>query len=263
MSTVIRLNGVTLPGTGYLHISQFLEIFVSVTDGLKGMYSFSSDENKSLINYAGGQNLVKHGNIIFTENGVKLSKDNYFDTGIMPSAAGFTHIAVAIPKKPSVIDNGCFLVSNYFKPGGTGTGGQATGYVLAAANDPRFRNYVQVNANGWVYGNMGIGFLSDSTPAVWGGVASMGSGSAGGTKVVYGYNNNLAIGNGGNVSAISIAGQGTKLIGGHRGPSTEFNDETNYVQAVLIYDRALSDVELNQVYQDLRQYGAGRGIAGL
>ncbi|EIV2912406.1 hypothetical protein QZQ06_10420 [Serratia marcescens] len=263
MSTVIRLNGVTLPGTGYLHISQFLEIFVSVTDGLKGMYSFTESEEKSLINYAGGQNLIKYGNPVFTPDGIKVSRQNYFDTGIMPSGNGFTHVIVAIPKKDIPVGEGVFIISNYFKPGGTGNGGENSAYALTEIGNARWRNYVQVNSAGVVYADMGVSALSDTEPAIWGGVTSIGSGSTGGNKVFYGFNNNLAIGTAGNVSTINIAGQGTKLIGGHRGPADFFTLESNYVQAVLIYDRALSNDELNQVYHDLRQYGAGRGIAGL
>ena len=64
MSTVLRLTGVTLPGTGYPTLKSFLDVtpYLPVTSGLLGLYYLRDAGGRELHNYAGGTPLIKVGN---------------------------------------------------------------------------------------------------------------------------------------------------------------------------------------------------------
>ncbi len=102
MTNVVKLAGVTLPGDGYPHISSFKEIYLSVTDGLLGLYSIRGSIGLSLKNYAdGGSNMTVIGSPTMQDDGAICNYYKCFDKGI-PAHVAFKFISLAKHNLPSV-----------------------------------------------------------------------------------------------------------------------------------------------------------------
>ena len=123
MSNVLRLTGVTLPGTGYPTLKSFLDPkpYLPVTTGLLGLYYLRDSLGGEVKNFAGGANLVKVGAPQLLENGAVCGPTNYYDTGIQAQPLG-TMLAIAIPTDaPTSLVNSSPVMSNYL-PGVYGNG---------------------------------------------------------------------------------------------------------------------------------------------
>lgn len=142
MSNVLRLAGITLPGTGYPTLKSFLDPkpYLPVTAGLLGLYYLRDSLGGEVKNFAGGQDLIKVGAPQLLENGAVCSPANYYDTGIQAHPLG-TMLAIAIPTDaPTTLQNSSPVMSNYL-PGAYGNGDllyfgtkfDQTGDVLASA----------------------------------------------------------------------------------------------------------------------------------
>lgn len=125
MSTVLRLTGVTLPGTGYPTLKSFLDVtpYLPVTSGLLGLYYLRDAGGRELHNYAGGTSLIKVGNPKLLENGAVCDANNYYDMGIQAQPKG-TILAIAMPDSaPSNLVTSIPVVSGYNAPAsGSGNG---------------------------------------------------------------------------------------------------------------------------------------------
>lgn len=142
MSNVLRLNGVTLPGTGYPTLKSFLDPkpYLPVTTGLLGLYYLRESPGGETTNFAGGPKLTKVGAPQLLENGAVCSPGNYYDTGIQAHPLG-TILAIAVPtSEPTSLLTSAPVMTNY-TPGAYGNGDilyfgtkyDQAGHVLSAA----------------------------------------------------------------------------------------------------------------------------------
>lgn len=142
MSNVLRLTGVTLPGTGYPTLKSFLDPkpYLPVTTGLLGLYYLRESPGGEMTNFAGGPKLTKVGAPQLLQNGAVCSPFNYYDTGIQAQPLG-TILAIAVPTtEPTSLISSAPVMTNY-TPGDYGTGDilyfgttyQETGKNLVAA----------------------------------------------------------------------------------------------------------------------------------
>lgn len=126
MSNVLRLTGVTLPGTGYPTLKSFLDVTprLPVTAGLLGLYYLRDSGGRDTENYvAGGSPLVKVGSPTLLENGAICDPANYYSMGIVAQPAG-TILAIAKPATaPTTFATSIPVVSGYNAPAnGSGNG---------------------------------------------------------------------------------------------------------------------------------------------
>ena len=126
MSNVLRLNGVTLPGTGYPTLKSFLDVtpYLPVTAGLLGLYYLRDAGGREVHNYvAGGVPLTKIGNPTLLENSAQCDGSNYYDTGIQAQPKG-TMLAIARPHSaPDSLATSIPVLSGYNAPAsGSGNG---------------------------------------------------------------------------------------------------------------------------------------------
>lgn len=257
MSTVIKLNGITLPGTGYPKLSSFENISLSITNGLLGLYSFEDTITDSLRNYANADlPMTAVGTPTFTAGGVVCSIDNCFDTHIAQQTA-FTFFAVAKPIKPATNDVGAFLISDFYTPT-TGYGGDALGFRAGSivTGVPVLATFGQNVAANFLAAEVSVNSLDINNAAFFVGRGSVADGLIAG----YGSNGTLIMGNNAALATRSTTG-GTLLIGGHRrATGTLFKGNTGPIYASAIYNRVLTSDEINTVYAELREYAANRDL---
>lgn len=258
MTSVVKLTNVTLPGDGYPNISSFKEIYVSVTDGLVGLYSIRTSITASLKNYAdGGSDMTIIGAPTMSDDGAICNYANCFDTGI-PAQQAFTFIALAKPNRPTVASQYHMLISNYFQPGGVGNAGDAIAFAYDGSS-PRFRSYAQSGLSSVVMADAGIAGFSESEVAFFAGMSSRDDGN----RLAFARAGTLSIGTPSAMAARSIEGAGTILVGGHRGLSTSYPAFGKGIYAAAIYNRAVTNAELTTIYNDLKTYAKARGITTL
>ncbi len=142
MTNVLRLTGVTLPGTGYPKLKSFLDPtpHLPVTSGLLGLYYLHDSVSSELVNFAGGPNLTKVGSPQLLENGAMCDHANCYDTNIQAQPLG-TVLAIAVPTDaPTTLIDSASVLSSY-TPGAYGNGDMlyfgkrfdGTGNALTAA----------------------------------------------------------------------------------------------------------------------------------
>lgn len=257
MTAVIKLNGITLPGTGYPKLSSFENISLSITAGLLGLYSFENTLTDSLRNYANADlPMTLVGTPTFNAGGVVCSIDNCFDTHIAQQTA-FTFVAVAKPIKPSTNDVGAFLVSDFYSPT-TGYGGDGIGFRAGSiiTGVPVLATFGQNSATNYAASEVSVSTLDVNNAAFFVGKGSVATGLISGI----GSNGTLTMGANTALSARGTTG-GTLLIGGHRRQTgTLFKGSTGPIYASAIYNRVLTSDEINMVYSELRQYAANRDL---
>jgi len=116
MTNVIKLRDITLPGSGYPKLINFLDVNLPVTAGLSGLYVFGGDEAKSLRNHANpALPLVKVGSPVINTVGATTSRFNCFGTGIS-GTAGVTFFAIAKLKLFATPSAGHLMISNFGNP---------------------------------------------------------------------------------------------------------------------------------------------------
>lgn len=125
--------GVTLPGTGYKNISDFVvtNIFANLpyTTGLVGSYFLSSQTLSPLINYANlNLSLSRVGSPTVGTKYATTSPTSYFDTGL-PSTSNMTILAISYPITGEAA--GDVIVSNMFRD----SSNNARGDLLRANSD--------------------------------------------------------------------------------------------------------------------------------
>ncbi|MFD3249476.1 hypothetical protein [Rahnella aquatilis] len=257
MTTVIKLNGITLPGGGYPKLSSFESISLSITSGLLGLYSFEDTLSDSLRNYANADlPLTATGAPTFTAGGVVCNIDNCFDTGIAQQSA-FTFVAIAKPIKPATNDAGAFLVSDFYSPA-SGYGGDGIGFRNGSliSGVPVLATFGQNSASNYAASEVSVSAFDINNAAFFIGTGSVDTGLISGA----GTNGSLTMGNNTALAARGTTG-GTLLIGGHRRASgTLFKGNTGPIYASAIYNRVLTSDEINTVYSELRQYAANRDL---
>lgn len=255
MSTVTKLTGVTLPGTGYRTLGSFKEIYLSITNGLLGLYSIRNTIEESLVNYANEDlPMTIIGSPTIVDDGAVCNYQNCFDTGITAQSA-YTYISLAKPTLSTDAAQNCMLISNYFQPTSGANGGDSIGFANNGTANPRFRNYAQNSSSSVVFADAGVAPFNESNVAFFAGLTSLSDG----VRLAFARDGSLSIGNPTSISARNTTGAGTILIGGHRGPSSFFPAFGNGIYAAAIYDRALTNSELTQCYQDLQFYASKRG----
>lgn len=125
MSNVIRLTGVTLPGTGYPSLKSFLDVtpLLPVTAGLIGLYYLRDSGGREVQNYAGGAPLIKVGNPTLLAHGALCDVSNYYDMGIKAQPKA-TMLAIAMPQSaPASLVGSIPVISGYNAPAsGSGNG---------------------------------------------------------------------------------------------------------------------------------------------
>ncbi|HHI3296810.1 TPA: hypothetical protein ACP47F_000178 [Klebsiella pneumoniae] len=255
MTNVVKLAGVTLPGDGYPHISSFQEIYLSVTDGLLGLYSIRDSIDLSLKNYAdGGSDMTVIGSPTMLDDGAICNYANCFDTGI-PAQEAFTFIVLAKPNLPTVPSEYNMAISNYFQPGGAGNSGDSIGFAYNGSS-PRFRCYAQNGESAVSIADAGLASFSESEVAFFAGMASLTDGN----RLAFARAGTLSIGNATATANRTITGAGTILIGGHRALPTSYPAFGKGIYAAAIYGRAVTNSELTTIYSDMKTYAERRGI---
>ncbi|HDU3462261.1 TPA: hypothetical protein RFL89_000580 [Klebsiella aerogenes] len=258
MTTVTKLTGVVLPGGGYPNIGSFTEIYVSVTDGLVGLYSIRDSVNFSLKNYAkNGADMTVVGAPTIVDDGAVCNFENCFDTGI-PAQNAFTYVALSKATLATSAAQYCMLISNFFKPTTTTNAGDSIGFAWNGTA-PRFRCYAQNSASSVVQADAGVAGFSESEVAFFAGMASQDDGA----RLAFARAGNLSIGNPTAMTTRSTEGAGTILIGGHRAGSGAYPAFGKGIYAAAIYNRAVTNDELATIYSDLKTYAEGRGITTL
>ncbi|HBR6858853.1 hypothetical protein [Klebsiella aerogenes] len=258
MTTVTKLTGVVLPGTGYPNINSFKEIYVSVTSGLLGLYSFRNSLDFSRKNYAeNGVDLTIIGAPTLVDGGAVCNYENCFDTGISAQDS-FTYIALSKPTLATSAEQYCMLISNYFQPTPTTNAGDSIGFAWNGSA-PRFRCYAQNSPSSVVQADAGVAGFSESEVALFAGMASLTDGN----RLAFAHAGTLSIGNPTAMSARSTSGAGTILIGGHRAGSGAYPAFGKGIYAAAIYNSAVTNEELGVIYNDLKIYAEGRGITTL
>ena len=126
MSNVLRLTGVTLPGTGYPTLKSFLDVTprLPVTAGLLGLYYLRDAGGREIQNYvSGGAPLIKVGSPTLLENGAVCDPNNYYSMNMQARPQG-TFLAIARPKSaPASLVTSIPVVSGYNAPAnGSGNG---------------------------------------------------------------------------------------------------------------------------------------------
>lgn len=126
MSNVLRLTGVTLPGTGYPTLKSFLDVTprLPVTAGLLGLYYLRDAGGREIQNYvSGGAPLIKVGSPTLLENGAVCDPNNYYSMNMQARPQG-TILAIARPKSaPASLVTSIPVVSGYNAPAnGSGNG---------------------------------------------------------------------------------------------------------------------------------------------
>lgn len=256
MTTVTKLTGITLPGTGYPDINSFKEIYMSVTSGLIGLYSIRDTLAFSLNNYAtGGSPMTVVGAPTMSGDGAVCNYANCFDTGIATQTA-YSFLALAKPTLSTDATQNCMIVSSYFQPSAGQNAGDSIGFAANGTTNPRFRNYSQNSTSSVIFADAGVTGFSESSVAFFAGVTSL----TDGVRLAFGHGGSLSIGTPTTLSARNITGAGTILVGGHRGPSTFFPAFGKGIYAVAIYNRAITNAEITQGYADLSSYAVDRGI---
>lgn len=126
MSNVLRLTGVTLPGTGYPTLKSFLDVTprLPVTAGLLGLYYLRDSGGREIQNYiSGGAPLIKVGSPALLENGAVCDPSNYYSMNMQARPQG-TILAIAKPENaPANFGASIPVVSGYNAPAsGSGNG---------------------------------------------------------------------------------------------------------------------------------------------
>lgn len=145
MSNVLRLTGVTLPGTGYPSLKSFLDVTprLPVTAGLLGLFYLRDAGGREIQNYvSGGAPLIKVGSPELLENGAICDTNNYYSMNFNARSQG-TILAIAKPQSaPSNFSTSIPIISGYNAPASgsgngdvlwTGTNFSGSGQVIGAA----------------------------------------------------------------------------------------------------------------------------------
>lgn len=112
MSSVIALNDVVLPGSGYMHIADFVPLELPITAGLRGLYRFGTSLELSKRNLADPDApLAPIGSPTINVLGASLSNSHCFDTGLV-STPDMTMISIAKMIQVTSTAAGAALVSS-------------------------------------------------------------------------------------------------------------------------------------------------------
>lgn len=119
MSTLIRLSGVTLPGTDYPKLLDFIPLALPVAAGLVGLYRFGSSIEESRRNFANpGEPLTVVGSPVIKPIGALLDNANCFNTSLKSTAA-ITILSVAKMMHVTSSIAGAALVTSQAQDGAT------------------------------------------------------------------------------------------------------------------------------------------------
>jgi len=144
MTTLLKLKGVTLPGTGYPNVNDFLVPDFPNAAGLVGLYTFGTQLGMSLANHANNSlPLIPYGALATGVDGVVVSKGNYLDTQL-PQDVDFTVIALCLPLLATSYLDGQLLFSNYKNPDAN----QGESVVFSGnASVPSFGSFMNASNN--------------------------------------------------------------------------------------------------------------------
>ena len=113
MTTLLKLKGVTLPGTGYPNVNDFLVPDFPHDTGLVGLYTFGSQIGMSMVNHANAAlPPIPYGTISAGVDGVVVSKAGYIDTQLAQDDE-YTVIALCLPILASSYVDGQLLFNNF------------------------------------------------------------------------------------------------------------------------------------------------------
>lgn len=257
MTNALRLAGVTLPGTGYPTIANFITPDLPVKTGLVGLYVFGGDLTMSLINRANPDlPALAVGDPTIESVGAVLNGGNCIDTQLFSSAAGQTVIVIAKPIKPVSPATSAMLVSNYLQ------GTPSNGDFLAfgdASGAPQLKTFV-ATATG-AFTGPAIAIPSDVDTEAWNLFAQRIS-SAGRTKGFWGKNGATLQSAEGVLQTRAILGRSLR-IGGHYSFGTTYQANVHMEMAIIFQgEPSDADILTNMAY--LRDvYGPDVGIGSL
>lgn len=143
MTTVVRLDGVTLPEVGAPPISSFSIPSLPSASGLVGLYAFGGDREASARNHAvPSAPLTARGNPEMVNSGVRISGASGFNTGMSPMPNVTTFAVVRVPA-PQSIAEGQMLLATYIQGGDIS--GDSFG-ITFSAGVPAFAIYASTSA---------------------------------------------------------------------------------------------------------------------
>ena len=247
MSAVLKLNGITLPGSGYPKLQRFTGPQMPITAGLVGLYVLENNAEDSLYNYADvDEPLTVVGSPVVSSLGAVVSITNCFDTGIL-SASDMTVLSVARTKKAASSATGAMMVSNYGSSNPIGDSlcfaGGSTMAVYGGLTSATSQSSLS---------------LSAETENDWGFFA--GAYKANGEVIAYrGANGTFTAGSPVDSGTRSITTR-TLRIGGHYNTGGSFAS-TATVGLVAIYHSLLTQSQIEDAYEYLRDvWGVKYGI---
>lgn len=252
MTTALRLSGVTLPGSGYPKLVNFLTPQFPVDTDLVGLYVLGGNESQSLVNRADAElPLIKVGSPVINSLGAETNWNNCFDTQLMGGTA-VTMIAIARLIKPASNDGRYLMISNY---NSSPSDGDSLAFDYNSA--PVLTAYAE-RPDGDI-DSVSIG-TSSGTAGNWN-IFAMRIKSTGEVKPWWSRNGTLS-------SATELAAEtrGTGAlpfrIGGHHNIGSF--QATGEIQLAAIFDGALSDAEIESNIAYLRTiYGPAVGMTTL
>lgn len=238
MSNALNIGNIALPGDGYPSIFGFK---IPVTDGLEGAYLFGDGVGQFARNYAPGKANAKVVGSPSSGSGYAMfSELGYLDTGIAETAE-MTIITVARDSS-GFVDPVPGYVGNNFSV-------SAGGVAIYIANTTTLRG--NAIKNGAVdYVNV------TGDPATF--IAQCLRARSGAASSFTNMTSGVTASSANTTGTRTIDASNTIWIG--RLPATAFKGLNDQV-ATLIYSRAISDSELNQVATWLRSYCASKGIS--
>lgn len=113
MTTLLKLKGVTLPGSGYPNVNDFVVPAFPNSGGLVGMYTFGSQLGMSLTNHVNSSlPLIPHGTVQTSVDGAVVSRPNYLDTQL-PNTDSYSVISLCLPILATNFAGGQIILGNY------------------------------------------------------------------------------------------------------------------------------------------------------
>ncbi|MCC2673283.1 MAG: hypothetical protein K0R58_230 [Ramlibacter sp.] len=255
MTNALRLDGVTLPGTGYPKKKNFVVPNFPVTSGLLGLFVIGGNQSLSLINHADSDApALVVGSPTFNELGATLSQVNCLDTQL-PSTSAMTIISVAkviLPAGASPFADSAMICSNFLG------GGSNTGDSLSLRNATGAKVSALVQTSGGI--NASNQDISTGTAGQWN--AFVGRYKSTGEAKAWWSHSGTVVSAAESAAATRVAISSALRIGGHYQPA-QYTGPIE-VQMVAIFNQALADADVasNLAYLTAT-YGPAIGVSTL
>lgn len=249
MTAVLKLSGVTLPGTGYPNIVSFLSaapsIDLPVKTGLVGLYILAGNEADSIYNHANSEiPLIKVGLPTINLFGASVSRDNCFNSQLVPTA-NMTFMAIAKPLKVAANADAALLISNFTT---AGPSGDSLGFRGATPSQSGV--YGGLTPSGV---SQSFNDISTANTANWNFFAGT-IDANGAAKPFWGRDGSLVVGSPVDSGDRGVVTSRTLRIGGHYEP-TLFGGTASLAMAA-IFQAKLSDADIQANYAYLRDVWA-------